>query len=102
RRVYEAARAIPPGSTLAYGEIAARIGAPGSARHVAQALGRTPLPIVLPCHRVLAAGGKAGGFSADGGVATKLRMLALEAGRDAARTRVARARVVRDGALPFD
>ncbi len=102
RRVYEAARAIPPGNTLAYGELAARIGAPGAARAVGQALGRNPFPILVPCHRVLAAGGKTGGFTADGGVATKLRMLALEAGRDAAGTRVARARVGRDGALPFD
>jgi methylated-DNA-[protein]-cysteine S-methyltransferase len=78
RRVYEAARAIPPGATLSYGEIAARIGSPGAARAVGQALGRNPFPIVVPCHRVLAANGKAGGFSANGGVATKLRMLALE------------------------
>src|SRR4051812_1643810 len=78
RRVYAAARAIPPGTTLSYGEIAARIGSPGSARAVGQALGRNPFPIVVPCHRVLAAGGKSGGFSAAGGVSTKLRMLALE------------------------
>jgi len=78
RRVYEAARAIPPGMTLSYGDIAARIGAPGAARAVGQALGRNPFPIVVPCHRVLAAGGKIGGFSAQGGVATKRRMLAIE------------------------
>jgi methylated-DNA-[protein]-cysteine S-methyltransferase len=78
RRVYEAARAIPPGMTLSYGEIAARAGAPGAARAVGQALGRNPFPIVVPCHRVLAAGGKMGGFSAQGGVATKRRMLAIE------------------------
>src|SRR5271165_883513 len=78
RRVYEAARAIPPGMTLSYGEIAARVGAPGAARAVGQALGRNPFPIVVPCHRVLAAGGKIGGFSAQGGVATKRRMLAIE------------------------
>ena len=78
RRVYEAARAIAPGTTCSYGELAARIGAPGSARAVGQALGRNPFPVVVPCHRVLAAGGKAGGFTATGGVATKLRMLALE------------------------
>jgi methylated-DNA-[protein]-cysteine S-methyltransferase len=78
RRVYEVARAIPPGETRSYGEIAARLGAPGSARAVGQALGRNPFPIIVPCHRVLAAGGKIGGFSANGGVGTKLRMLALE------------------------
>ena len=78
RRVYEAARAIPPGMTLSYGDIATRVGAPGAARAVGQALGRNPFPIVVPCHRVLAAGGKIGGFSAQGGVATKRRMLAIE------------------------
>ena len=78
RRVYDVARAIPPGMTLSYGEIAARAGAPGAARAVGQALGRNPFPIVVPCHRVLAAGGKIGGFSAQGGVATKRRMLAIE------------------------
>ena len=78
RRVYEAARTIPRGMTLSYGEIAARVGAPGAARAVGQALGRNPFPIVVPCHRVLAAGGKIGGFSAQGGIATKRRMLAIE------------------------
>src|SRR6516164_3560011 len=78
RRVYEAARAIPPGRTLSYGDVAARAGAPGAARAVGQALGRNPFPIVVPCHRVLAAGGKIGGFSAQGGIATKRRMLAIE------------------------
>jgi methylated-DNA-[protein]-cysteine S-methyltransferase len=78
RRVYETARAIPPGMTLSYGDIAARVGAPGAARAVGQALGRNPFPIVVPCHRVLAAGGKIGGFSAQGGIATKRRMLAIE------------------------
>ena len=78
RRVYEAARVIPPGMTLSYGDIAARVGAPGAARAVGQALGRNPFPIIVPCHRVLAAGGKIGGFSAQGGVATKRRMLAIE------------------------
>jgi O-6-methylguanine DNA methyltransferase len=81
RRVYEAARAIPPGMTLSYGEIAARVGTPGAARAVGQALGRNPFPIIVPCHRVLAAGGKIGGFSAQGGIATKRRMLAIEGAR---------------------
>ena len=80
RRVYEVARTIPPGKTLAYGDIAARLGTARAARAVGQALGRNPFPIVVPCHRVLAAGGKIGGFSAHGGTATKRRMLAIEAG----------------------
>ncbi len=78
RRVYEIARTIPAGATLSYGEVAARLGAPGSARAVGQALGRNPFPIIVPCHRVLAAGGKLGGFSAKGGISTKLRLLAIE------------------------
>ena len=78
RRVYEVARTIPPGKTLAYGEVAARAGAPGAARAVGQALGHNPFPIIVPCHRVVAAGGKIGGFSAPGGSAAKIRMLALE------------------------
>jgi methylated-DNA-[protein]-cysteine S-methyltransferase len=78
RRVYEVARTIPPGATLAYGEVAARLGEPGAARDVGSALGRNPFPIVVPCHRVVAAGGKLGGFSARGGVKTKLRLLSIE------------------------
>jgi methylated-DNA-[protein]-cysteine S-methyltransferase len=81
RRVYEAARAIPAGQTTSYGEIAKRLGMPGSARAVGQALGRNPFAIIVPCHRVLAAGGKIGGFSADGGIVTKLRVLAIESAR---------------------
>jgi O-6-methylguanine DNA methyltransferase len=78
RRVYELARTIPAGKTLSYGEVAARIGSPGAARAVGQALGKNPFAIVVPCHRVLAAGGKPGGFSANGGVDTKLKMLRIE------------------------
>jgi methylated-DNA-[protein]-cysteine S-methyltransferase len=78
RRVYEAARAIPPGKTLTYGDIAARLGDPGAAREVGQALGRNPFAVIVPCHRVVAAGGKTGGFSATGGVTTKLRLLEIE------------------------
>jgi methylated-DNA-[protein]-cysteine S-methyltransferase len=81
RRVYDVARTIPPGTTLTYGEIATRLGDRGLARDVGQALGRNPFPIVVPCHRVLAAGGKAGGFSANGGLTTKLRMLTIERAR---------------------
>ena len=81
RRVYEVARTIAPGATLSYGEIAAKLGAPGSARAVGQALGRNPFAIVVPCHRVVAAGGKLGGFSANGGITTKLRILSIEGAR---------------------
>ena len=78
RNVYDVARTIPAGATLTYGEVAKRIGEPGAARAVGQALGRNPFPIVVPCHRVLAANGKSGGFSANGGRATKLRLLTIE------------------------
>jgi methylated-DNA-[protein]-cysteine S-methyltransferase len=77
-RVYEIARTIPPGQTLTYGEIAVRLGDRLLARDVGAALGKNPFPIVVPCHRVLAASGKTGGFSAPGGVTTKMRMLSIE------------------------
>ncbi len=78
RDVYDIARTIAPGRTMTYGEIAKRLGGVELSRDVGQALGHNPCPIVVPCHRVLAAGGKPGGFSANGGVATKLKMLAIE------------------------
>jgi methylated-DNA-[protein]-cysteine S-methyltransferase len=78
RAVYDIARAIPPGNTLTYGDIAKRLGGVELSRDVGQALGHNPCPIVVPCHRVLAAGDKPGGFSANGGVVTKLKMLAIE------------------------
>jgi methylated-DNA-[protein]-cysteine S-methyltransferase len=81
RRVYEVARTIGPGETLTYGDIAARLGDPGAAREVGQALGRNPFAVIVPCHRVIAAGGKTGGFSANGGVTTKLRLLEIERAR---------------------
>lgn len=81
QRVYEAARMIRPGTTATYGDLARHLGIPGSARAVGQALGRNPFPIVVPCHRVLSADGKTGGFSAPGGRSTKLRLLALEGER---------------------
>jgi methylated-DNA-[protein]-cysteine S-methyltransferase len=81
-RVYEIARTIPAGETLTYGEIAERLGDKLLARDVGQALGRNPWPIVVPCHRVVAAGGKPGGFSARGGVNTKLKLLAIEGAAD--------------------
>ncbi len=78
RRVYEVARTISPGATLTYGEIAARLELPGAARDVGHALGQNPFPLVVPCHRVVAAGGRLGGFSARGGAVTKRRLLAIE------------------------
>ena len=81
REVYAIARAIRPGETLTYGEVAAKLGDKTSARVVGRALGLNPWPIVVPCHRVLAANGKAGGFSAPGGLQTKARMLSIERAR---------------------
>ncbi|HLM31723.1 MAG TPA: MGMT family protein [Solirubrobacterales bacterium] len=78
RRIYEAARLIEPGATLTYGELAAFAGAPGRAREVGAALGRNPFPLVVPCHRVVAADGRIGGFSAAGGRETKRRLLEIE------------------------
>lgn len=78
RRVYAVARSIPRGETLTYGDIAMRVGVAGSARAVGQALGRNPFAIIVPCHRVVAAGGRIGGFSANGGTTTKLRLLSIE------------------------
>jgi len=80
-RVYSVARSIPPGGTMSYGEIAAQLGDRLLAREVADALSRNPVPLIVPCHRVLAAGGKMGGFSAPGGVRTKLRLLSIEGAR---------------------
>ncbi|MEV5648315.1 methylated-DNA--[protein]-cysteine S-methyltransferase [Nocardia sp. NPDC052254] len=78
RAVYDITRAIDPGSTLTYGEVAARAGAPGAAQAVGQALGRNPIPLIVPCHRVLAADHGLHGFSAPGGVVTKARLLEIE------------------------
>jgi methylated-DNA-[protein]-cysteine S-methyltransferase len=78
RAVYDVILAVPAGRTITYGEIAARLGEPGAARAVGRALGENPIPVIVPCHRVLAAGGRAGGFSAPGGLSTKRRLLAIE------------------------
>jgi methylated-DNA-[protein]-cysteine S-methyltransferase len=78
RRVYDVTRAVGPGQTTTYGEIAIKLGSPHAAREVGQALGHNPVPLIVPCHRVLGAGGKLVGFSAAGGVVTKLRLLAIE------------------------
>jgi methylated-DNA-[protein]-cysteine S-methyltransferase len=76
--VYEIARAIAPGATLTYGDIALKLGDRTLAQAVGQALGKNPYPIIVPCHRVLASGGKIGGFSAPTGIALKRRLLAIE------------------------
>lgn len=81
RRVYDEARRIPPGETRTYGQIATALGDKQLSRQVGQALGRNPFAIIVPCHRVLAADGKTGGFSAGGGVTTKMRMLSIERAR---------------------
>lgn len=91
RAVYEVVRDLPPGKTATYGEIADRLGKPGASRAVGQALGRNPFLVAVPCHRVLAAGGAAGGFSAPGGVIAKQRLLALEG-----------VTIAVDHGLPFD
>ncbi|CAN5394395.1 methylated-DNA--[protein]-cysteine S-methyltransferase [soil metagenome] len=78
QRAYAIARTIPPGQTMTYGEIAKRLGVPHESREVGQAMGKNPIVIIMPCHRVLGADGKMGGFSANGGVATKRRILEIE------------------------
>jgi len=78
RRVYAIARKIPCGHTMTYGEIAQALGDKRLAREVGQAMGENPTPIIMPCHRVLAVNGKAGGFSAPGGIVTKLQLLTIE------------------------
>ncbi|MBD0414595.1 methylated-DNA--[protein]-cysteine S-methyltransferase [Oryzicola mucosus] len=76
--VYARTRQLSYGETLSYGELAARSGYEGLAREVGQAMGSNPVPLIIPCHRVLAAGNRIGGFSAPGGSASKQRMLSLE------------------------
>jgi methylated-DNA-[protein]-cysteine S-methyltransferase len=83
RRVYAVTREIAAGEVLTYGEVAARVGGDASARDVGQSLGRNAMPIVVPCHRVVATGSGLGGFSAPGGTTTKRRLLAIEDARRA-------------------
>lgn len=78
RRVLEILQAVPFGASITYGELAARAGTPGAARAVGQAMAANPLPIIIPCHRVLAVGGKLGGYSGGGGVNTKAWLLRFE------------------------
>jgi methylated-DNA-[protein]-cysteine S-methyltransferase len=78
RDLYSVIRSLGPGETLTYGEVAERLGGAWTARDVGAAMGRNPVPVIVPCHRVVAANGKLGGFSAPGGNDTKRRMLAVE------------------------
>jgi methylated-DNA-[protein]-cysteine S-methyltransferase len=86
-KVYDITRKIPAGQTLTYGEIAVRLGDKLLAQKVGEALGKNPWPIVVPCHRVTAAGGKLGGFSARGGATTKLKLLEIEGAEAAKQTK---------------
>lgn len=79
RRIQQACRRIPRGGTCSYGELAVAAGSPGAARAVGQAMARNRFPLIVPCHRVLASGGRIGGFSSPQGLAMKRRLLALEA-----------------------
>ncbi len=81
--VYRACRSIPYGQTLSYSALAKQIGRPDAARAVATAMSKNPTPLIVPCHRVIYADGRAGGFSAEGGEALKRRLLVLEAGAGA-------------------
>ncbi len=78
QRIYALARQLQPGQTTTYGELARQAGEPGAARAVGRAMGSNRFAPIVPCHRVLAANGAMGGFSARGGVHTKLQMLAIE------------------------
>jgi methylated-DNA-[protein]-cysteine S-methyltransferase len=76
--IYAALRAVGWGETVTYGELARRAGLLHGAQAVGQAMAKNPVPVIVPCHRVLAAGGRIGGFSAPGGTSTKERLLGLE------------------------
>jgi methylated-DNA-[protein]-cysteine S-methyltransferase len=86
QQVYRASLAIPHGETRTYGALARAIGQPGAARAVGRALGRNPIPIIIPCHRIVAADGRTGGFSAPGGVSTKMKLLQIERARSGAQS----------------
>ena len=81
RRIYETLRTVPPGETTTYGALARRVGEPGAAQAVGQAMAKNPLPLLVPCHRVLAGDGALGGFSGPGGVEQKRQLLEIEGAR---------------------
>ena len=78
RRAYDLLLLVGWGETLTYGDLARRLGDVGLSRAVGQAMGANPIPLIIPCHRVLAGNGRPGGFSAPGGAVSKVRMLVLE------------------------
>jgi methylated-DNA-[protein]-cysteine S-methyltransferase len=81
QRVLNKCRQIPYGATITYTQLAARAGYPGAARAVGNCMAGNRVPLLIPCHRVVASGGRLGGYSAPGGVRTKRRLLALESGK---------------------
>ncbi|WP_308367539.1 MULTISPECIES: methylated-DNA--[protein]-cysteine S-methyltransferase [unclassified Microbulbifer] len=78
KAIYQAPRAIPAGQATTYGQLAEAAGCAGAARTVGQAMSRNPVPLIIPCHRVIAADNRRGGFSAHGGLTTKAKMLEIE------------------------
>ncbi len=78
QKVYRTLRKVPPGKVVTYGELAKRVGSPHAARAVGRAMATNPVPIIVPCHRVVASDGKLGGFSAPGGTNLKKRLLVNE------------------------
>ncbi len=103
-KVFRAAQAVPAGRTTTYGELATTVGSPGASRAVGRAMATNPWPVIVPCHRVVAAGGGAGGFSAYGGVLTKERILKVEGGTLAAssQTSLFDAGTLQARPLPYD
>jgi methylated-DNA-[protein]-cysteine S-methyltransferase len=87
-KIYRAAQAVPAGATATYGELASIAGSPGASRAVGRAMATNPWPVIVPCHRVVAAGGGKGGFSAYGGLVTKEKLLKLEGGSLASSSQV--------------
>lgn len=98
RSVWAELRTIPCGGTLTYGELARRVGSPGGSRAVGAANGRNPVPIVLPCHRVVAAGGRLGGYG--GGLAAKEWLLRHERGWPAGRRQAGQPSLFRSARTP--